>query len=56
MKTKKRVSNICLLYFSVQFAINKIYRDEECMIEMMNSCSTLIIFKYLVLNLSSPKD
>jgi len=38
------------------FAINKICRDEEGMMEMMNSCSAIIFLKYLVLNLISPKD
>ena len=52
----KRVCNISLLYFSIMFAINKICRDEEGMMEMLNSCSALILFKYLVLNLKSPKD
>ena len=30
--------------------------NEEGMMEMMNSCSALILFKYLVLDLNSPKD
>ena len=38
------------------FAINKICRDEEGMMEMMNSCYAVILLKYLVLNLNSPKD
>ena len=59
LKNKKQIKIVCnisLLYFSIKFAINKIYRDEECKMEMMNSCSVVIPFKYLVLNLSSPKD
>jgi len=50
------VCNMSLLYFSVKFAINKIYRPKECMMEMMTSCSAVILLKYLVLNLNSPKD
>ena len=41
----KIVCNINLFYFSIKFAINKICRDEECMMEMMNSCSIVIFFE-----------
>jgi hypothetical protein len=43
------------VYRSLLFCSNKMDYKDNLFMEMMNSCSAIILFKYLVLALNSPK-